>query len=138
MKNASLFFHPVNLGMVGWLGALLAALASELEAGLAVVLEGGLGWWLWTGALAFGGVCGCASPLAFGGVCGCAWPLAFGGGCGGALQGGELPVPSVGLLGAAALCFGTSGDAIGLAFAVAVSSSFGANVELVILLLEAV
>ena len=100
--------------MVGWLGALLAALASELEAGLAVVLEGGLGWWLWTGALAFGGDCSCA------------------------LRGDGLAEPCVGRFDAAALCFGTSGDAIGLAFAVAVSSSFGANVELVILLLEAV
>ena len=124
--------------MVGWLGALLAALASELGDGLAVELEAWLGSSLWAVAAAFGGVCGCAAPLDFGGVCGCTWNMAFGGGCGGALQGGELPVPSVGLFAAAALCFGTSGDAIGWALAVAVSSFFGANVGLITLLLEIV
>ena len=85
--------------MVCWLDSLLPPLAAELEAGLAVELEGGLGWWLWTGALAFGGDCSCA------------------------LQGDGLAEPCVGRFDAAALCFGTSGDAIGFAFAGASSSS---------------
>ena len=102
VKNANLFFHPVALGVGGYLGC-WACFHEDGPLGVRFAFAG-----------CFGGVCGAfgCDCGAFGCDCG-----AFAGECGGCLACDELAgVECCGACDALAGVLGTSGDAIGIAF----------------------